>query len=129
MKGICLTALVILLAGCAMHDERTNDPRDPSANAMDLKGDAISSALVGRPHRGINRDGQPYSETFQADGTAVLSMGGTGPQKGSWQVTESTLCVNYAAYGNKCNNVKADDQWIWLIDTTNMTTNNRISRH
>ncbi len=129
MKGICSITLVVLLAGCAMHDNRDTDPRAPAADATELKGDAINSALVGRPHQGITRDGQAYSETFQPDGTAVLSLAGTGPQKGSWQVSEDTLCVNYAAYGNLCNTVKADNQWIWLIDSTKMTTNNRISRH
>ncbi len=41
----------------------------------------------------------------------------------------STLCVDYAAYGNACNVVKVDDRWVWLIDNSKMTTNIRSSGH
>jgi len=128
MKGICSTALVILLSGCVMHNGVSTEPHDPAPDAMVLKGNDITTALVGRPHHGINREGQHYSETFQADGTAIISVTGSQAQGGSWQVSENTLCVNYAVFGNRCNVVKADAKWIWLIDSTKMITNNRISR-
>ncbi|MGY4490670.1 hypothetical protein [Pseudomonas sp. TE3610] len=131
MKILCPAALLILMAGCAApHSGPANDAHAPApASAVELKGDAIRSALVGRQLSSVTADGKPFTETYSPDGIATITISGSAAQKGSWQINEGVMCVNYAAYGQECNTIKADDQWVWLIDSTKMTTNNRFSRH
>jgi hypothetical protein len=130
MKALCSITLAIILTGCAgggsSPAKDAHAPAPPSARQ--LSGNEISTQVIGRTHNSVTTAGQTFSETLTPDGSARINITGSPAATGDWTLKGDVLCVTYEAYGQECNIVKTDEQWLWFIDSNKGTTNNRFAR-
>lgn len=130
MKTIPYLAIACLLTACAGggSSPATDAHSPPSPQAKTLSGDEITSQFIGRPHSSVTSTGQPFSETLTPDGKARIRIAGSPEALGSWTLSGNVICVVYPAYGQECSIVKADDQFVWFVDSNKGGTNNRFGR-
>jgi hypothetical protein len=130
MKALCSISLMILMCGCAggvsSPAKEAHSPAPPGARQ--LSGAEITSQFIGRSHTSVTTSGASFSETLMQDGTARIQITGSPEKTGQWSITGDVLCVNYVAYGKECNIVKADDKYVWFVDSTKGTTNNSFTK-
>lgn len=118
LKGLSYTLVTLALAGCASSGDHIVKPISPSAVALD---DAqIRSTLIGNKLKDIAANGNPYSMSFNADGTDIYMMSGSEPQLEHWTVKDGVICFVMPEDPTECYRLKKnrDDYWLVNPDTS-----------
>jgi hypothetical protein len=113
LKRLSYTLAALVLTGCATSGGHTVKPIPPSAVALD---DAqIRSTLIGNKLNNIGTSGNPYSLSFNADGTEIFQMSGKSPQTEHWTVKDGVICFIMPKDPTECYRLKKDKDDYWLV--------------
>ena len=120
----------LFLAACTTGGHAPNDAHAPApSSAKQLNGDEIQRVLIGRKLESVTEKGEPFWQTLNPDGAAVIKIADYSKATGSWKLAGDVICVTYKEYGKECNTVRSDGVSVWLIDEVKQTTNNKFSVH
>jgi len=128
-KVIIYSLVVLFMTGCSSSGRQSaaDAHADAPANAKQLSGSEINSAVIGRKHSSVTSTGYPFTEILNPDGTAIIQISSEPMQSGQWVITEDVICVTYQKYGKECNKVLTDGVAIWFVDSVNNKTNNKFT--
>jgi|GEM_PF-2541971 PBP1b-binding outer membrane lipoprotein LpoB len=128
-KVIIYSLVVLFMTGCSSSGRQSaaDAHADAPANAKQLSGSEINSAVIGRKHSSVTYTGYPFTEILNPDGTAIIQISSEPMQTGQWIITEDVICVTYQKYGKECNKVLTDGVAIWFVDSVNNKTNNKFT--
>lgn len=113
LKGLSYTLAALALAGCASSGDHIIKPINPSAVALtDVQ---IRRTLIGNKLKDIASNGNPYSMSFNADGTEIFMISGSQPQVERWTVKDGVICFIVPEDPDECYRLKKDKDDYWLV--------------
>jgi len=114
----------LIVAGCASDSGHSSAPPE----AVALTGGQIPGALSGKRFKSVTWKGNPFSMTFNADGTEIFQESGSAPQKERWEIKGDQVCVSSPSYPEECSEVKALGQDLWFVMPGTQKTRNHFTK-
>ena len=113
LSTLSLAFVLMLTAACASGPRPGHEPPPPNAVTLDDAG--IRAALVGKTLQTLSQRGEVVTQTFNADGTSVFTIGSERLVE-HWRVADGQICIDSPGYPRECDVVKQAPEGLWFLD-------------
>ncbi|MCD4866064.1 hypothetical protein [Pseudomonas sp. PLB05] len=108
-----LVVVVLVTVACASGPQPGHEPPPPHAVTLDDAG--IRAALIGKTLQTKSKRGESVTQTFNADGTNLFTMGSERLVE-RWTVANGQICIDSPGYPRECDTVKQSAEGLWFLD-------------